>query len=68
MIGRFKCEMCKNFISGGIMPDTWRCKAYPNGIPEKKIAFITHDSCINCNNGIGFEHKDEPNNKIEAPT
>ena len=35
MIGRFKCEMCKNFISGGITIDAWRCKAYPDGIPEK---------------------------------
>ena len=47
--------MCKNFISGGITIDSWRCKAYPDGIPEKKIAFITFDPCVNCNNGIGFE-------------
>lgn len=61
MIGRFKCEMCKNFISGGITIDAWRCKAYPDGIPEKKIAFITFDLCINCNNGIGFEPEEQHN-------
>ena len=61
MIGRFKCEMCKNFLSGGITIDAWKCKAYPNGIPELKIAYITFDSCVNCNNGIGFEPIEEVN-------
>ena len=60
MIGKFKCEKCKNFISGGIMPNTWKCKAFPKGIPEMKIAYIDFDSCENCNNGIGFE-RDEQN-------
>ena len=59
MIGRFKCEMCKNFLSGGLMPDTWKCSAFPDGIPERKIAFITYDPCVNCNNGIGFEPKED---------
>ena len=59
MIGRFKCQMCKNFIDGRIMPNTWKCKAFPDGIPEMKIAFITRDPCIDCNKGIGFEQEEE---------
>lgn len=59
MIGRFKCQMCKNFLSGNVMPDTWKCKAFPDGIPQKKIMFISRDDCINCNKGIGFEQEDD---------
>lgn len=59
MIGRFKCQYCKNFLEGEIHPNTWKCKAFPNGIPEMKIAFITHDDCIDCNNGIGFEPEEK---------
>lgn len=59
MIGSFKCQRCKNFLSGDIMPETWKCKAFPVGIPEMKIAFITHDDCVDCNNGIGFEPKEK---------
>ncbi len=61
MIGKFKCEKCKNFISGEIMPNTWKCRAYPNGIPEIKIAYLSKDPCINCNNGIGFEPEEQHN-------
>ena len=61
MIGKFKCEKCKNFISGEIMPNTWKCHAYPNGIPEIKIAYLSKDPCINCNNGIGFEPEEQNN-------
>lgn len=51
--------MCENFISGSIDPDTWKCKAFPEGIPDSKISEITRDPCINCNNGIGFAPKKE---------
>jgi hypothetical protein len=54
--------MCKNFISGDVYPHTWKCKAFPNGLPEKKIMFLTHDTCENCNNGIGFEPENKQKN------
>lgn len=68
MIGRVKCQMCRNLTSGGLMPETWRCKAFPNGLPERKIMFLTRDTCENCNNGIGFEPKDDQNKGLKAPT
>ena len=56
MIGRFKCEMCLNFFSGDpAHTKTWKCKAFPNGIPEAKIYYLSRDPCLNCNNGIGYE-------------
>ena len=55
MIGRFKCEYCKNFLENQRKSDVWKCKAFPDGIPEMKLAFISRDPCDNCNNGIGFE-------------
>ena len=55
MIGKIKCLRCNNFISGQLRDYSAKCKAYPDGIPERKLAFITYDPCINCNNGIGFE-------------
>ena len=55
MIGRAKCQMCKHFQTEDFVNDTWKCEAFPKGIPEMKIAFLQEDPCINCNNGIGFE-------------
>ena len=46
------------------MPGTWKCRAFPDGIPEVKPAFITGDPCIDCNNGIGFE----PEKKEKSPS
>lgn len=54
-MGQFKCEMCKNFISGEINPTTWKCKAFPDGIPMDKIRFLDTDTCENCNNGFGYD-------------
>jgi hypothetical protein len=62
MIGRFKCEMCKHFLTPNDNIRNWKCAAFPQGIPEMKIAFITRDLCVDCNNGIGFEPI-ENNNK-----
>lgn len=59
MIGRFKCQMCKNFLTPDKHVKDWKCKAFPDGIPEMKIAYITRDPCIDCNNGIGFEREEE---------
>jgi hypothetical protein len=53
--------MCKNFISGELMPNTWKCKAFPDGIPATKIESITRDPCIDCNNGIGYERAEDEN-------
>lgn len=64
LIGRFKCEYCNIFLTGGLMPGTWKCRAFPDGIPEVKPAFITGDPCIDCNNGIGFE----PEKKEKSPS
>lgn len=63
MIGKHKCLRCKNYISGLPRDCSAKCKAFPKGIPEMKLAFISHDSCINCNNGIGFE-PEKTENKV----
>lgn len=56
MMGRFKCQMCKHFQTDDYLnDDNWKCDAFPNGIPDMKIAFIRTDPCTDCNNGIGFE-------------
>ena len=52
MIGRCKCQMCKNFLTPDKRARDWKCKAFPKGIPEMKIAYIDFDSCENCYNGI----------------
>lgn len=63
MIGRFKCERCVHCHNPNDDPSKWECDAYDGKIPESKIMFITRDDCINCNNGIGFEPKEEPAQK-----
>ncbi len=63
MIGRFKCQMCKHFLTPDRNIQDWKCEAFPDGISEEKLCYITRDPCINCNNGIGFEpiqKEDEP--------
>jgi hypothetical protein len=62
MIGSFKCRRCKHIKNADQKIDEWKCDAYPDGIPEMKICFITHDPCIDCNNGIGFESAEQQNN------
>ena len=57
MIGSIKCQRCKNLIAKNTYPLAWKCNAFPNGIPQEKLMYITRDSCIDCNNGIGFEPK-----------
>ncbi|MBQ8567707.1 MAG: glutamyl-tRNA amidotransferase [Oscillospiraceae bacterium] len=46
---------CKNYIDGELRDYSARCKAFPDGIPEMKLAYISYETCIDCNNGIGFE-------------
>lgn len=56
MIGSLTCRLCKNFLSPDKHPKDWRCKAFPNGIPEMTIANMKpFERPKNCNNGIGFE-------------
>ena len=61
MIGRPKCALCINRTNKTANPYEWKCKAFPNGIPEKKVMFITRDLCVDCNNGIGFVPNEELN-------
>lgn len=63
MIGSFKCRRCKHCVNPNSAPHEWKCDAFPKGIPDTKIMRITRDPCINCNNGIGFEPKEEPAQK-----
>lgn len=65
MIGRFPCEFCKNFLNGDMLnPDTWKCRAYPNGIPETVITFMQPLARPKvCNNGIGFEPIEDETNE-----
>lgn len=58
MSGCSKCQICRNFNSKksvSFPEKKWYCEAFPEGIPELKLAFISRDSCENCNNGIGFD-------------
>lgn len=64
LIGKFKCMRCENYISGRPRDLSIKCRAFPDGIPEMKLAFITGDPCIDCNNGIGFE----PEKKEKSPS
>ncbi len=67
MIGRFKCQMCKHFLTPDKHVQEWKCDAFPKGIPETKICHITRDSCIDCNNGIGFEQEEhQTGNKVKT--
>jgi hypothetical protein len=43
----------------------WKCKAFPLGIPEEKICTIDFDPCVDCNNGIGFEPKENSDKPSE---
>jgi hypothetical protein len=62
MIGQHECLRCKNFISGERSPFTWKCNAYPDGIPYERFANISAENRDVCNNGIGFEPEE-----IKAP-
>ena len=61
MIGRQPCMRCSNFIEGERSPFTWKCKAFPDGIPYEHFAYIDDEKRKNCNNGIGFEPDEEQN-------
>lgn len=59
MIGSLKCQRCIHNLNPNKSASEWKCDAYPQGIPEMKLCFITRDPCENCNNGIGFEPKEK---------
>ena len=61
MIGKIKCELCEHFLDTTSSPSDWKCKAFPDGIPAKKIAYIDFDKCDNCQNGIGFKLAEDKN-------
>ena len=61
MIGSFKCQRCKHFLTPDKQVHDWKCEAFPDGIPEMKICYISRDPCVDCNNGIGFEAKETKN-------
>ena len=62
MIGRHKCQLCINTFNPNERPLDLKCKAFPEGIPERKIAYIQRDPCTDCNNGIGFKPIEKNNN------
>ena len=66
MIGRLKCSWCKNRFFDTSNSDEWKCRAFPDGIPEEKLMFITRDPCVDCKNGIGFA-PDNTANKDNRP-
>ena len=60
MIGRHICKMCKNFTVNNDNAFKRKCKAFPNGIPERIYAYMDQwKPHKNCNNGIGFEPKED---------
>ena len=68
MIGSFKCRRCKHNLNLDQHAKDWKCDAFPEGIPEMKLCYITRDPCIDYNNGIGFEqeeHKITGSRKLE---
>ena len=54
MIGMHECLRCENFISGERSPYTWKCRAFPDGIPYERFSNINESNRDYCNNGIGF--------------
>ena len=48
-----KCMLCGNFIDGDNEKDM-RCKAFPDGIPDRTL-WESFDK--ECNNGIKFEEE-----------
>ncbi|MDE6797800.1 MAG: glutamyl-tRNA amidotransferase [Ruminococcus sp.] len=68
MIGVHYCLRCKNFIEGDEHnADTWKCKAFPDGIPYERYAFMNVFNRLHCNNGIGHEEKVEENPEYIFP-
>lgn len=61
MIGKHICLRCENFISRDGSPFTWKCRAFPNGIPYERFSNISESNRENCNNGIGFVPKKDDN-------
>lgn len=59
MIGKHECLRCKNFINGERLPYTWKCAAFPNGIPYERFSNISDSNRKQCNNGIGYEPKEQ---------
>lgn len=53
------CLRCKNFISKGNSPFTWKCKAFPDGIPYERFSNISESNRNQCNKNIGFIQKNE---------
>lgn len=58
MIGSLKCQRCIHNLNPEKNAKEWKCDAFPQGIPEMKLCFISRDPCVDCNNGIGFEPKE----------
>ena len=59
MIGKHICLRCENFISRGNSPFTWKCKAFPDGIPYERFSNISENNRNQCNKDIGFIQKNE---------
>jgi len=59
------CLRCKNFIGYDdiLDADTWKCSAFPDGIPYERYSGINDDNCQHCNNGIGFEQTEPDQDK-----
>ena len=58
-----KCMRCKNFTTEDWQSNKWKCAAFPEGIPEEKLCYLSRDACENCNNGIGFEPIEQNDDK-----
>ena len=68
MIGKHTCLRCKNYIDTDTAEngEFGYCRAYPNGIPDTVYAFMHHwDTPKDCNNGIGFEPKENSDKPSE---
>ena len=49
-----KCLACANYISGSL-PNTLKCKAFPDGVPEAYFVYSrVGDEYKICNNGIKY--------------
>lgn len=68
MVGTHPCLRCLNFIEKAEHQscEFGKCKAYPNGIPYEVFAYMDFwNKPIDCNNGIGFEPKENTDKPSE---
>lgn len=53
------CTECAHFLTENCLKEKPRCRAFPEGIPEKWFWYGNPRNATECNNGISFEPDEE---------